>query len=165
MPNPRTSIRTDHSLSIRSNGLTIGRIQEWAPSHSRNVVQTYEINGATSGGVYETVPGNVTALNISIVRYDLYASKMEQAWGGGFDIYMLSDQRNPLTINEVWKNPDGSEEVWAYTGCWFTHIGRTHSAQGDRITKVNASLAYTRKYKAATLSYVGNLLVESLPEF
>jgi len=159
---PTINTRTDHSLSIRSGGRTVGRIQEWGPSHSRNVSQVYEINVATKGGVYETIPGNVSGLNISIVRFDLYKTKMEQAWGSGFDIHMLSDQHTPITINEHWKNPDGTEEIWTYTGCWFTNIGRSHSAVGDRITRVSASLAYTRKYKSSELTTIGLRLVDDI---
>jgi len=161
---PTTNTRTDHALSIRVGGVTVGRIQDWAPSHSRNISQVYEINVATKGGVYETIPGNISGLNISISRFDLYSSKMEQAWGPGFDIYMLSDQSTPLTINENWRNPDGTEETWTYTGCWFTSIGRSHSANGDRITRVNASLAYTRKYKSSELTTIGTRLVDDILE-
>jgi hypothetical protein len=71
---------------------------------------------------------------------------MEKAWGPGFSIILLSDQATSLKILEAWKNPDGTTLTNVYDGCWFTQIGRTHSAQGDRITKVNASLVYTKKY-------------------
>lgn len=30
-----------------------------------------------------------------------------------------------------------------YTGCWFTQLGRQHSAEGNRIVNVNATLVYT----------------------
>ena len=146
---PNTSTRTDHAVSIRVSGVTIGQIQDWTPQQSRTVTPAFELNAATSGEPYENVPGNLGGLTIGVNRYDLYTLKMEQVWGPSFDIQMLSQQSNPLTIQEKWLVPNGSPETWIYTGCWFTSLGRNHSAQGDRITKVNASLMYVKKYRAA----------------
>lgn len=146
---PNTTTRTDHAISIRVGGITIGQIQDWNPQQSRGLTPAFELNSATSGEPYENIPGNLSGLTIGVNRYDLYTIKMEQAWGAGFDIQMLSDQSNPLTIQERWLVPNGAKETWIYTGCWFTSLGRNHSAQGDRITKVNASLGYVKKYRAA----------------
>ena len=149
MPIPVTATRTDHALSIRVGGKTIGQIQDWNPQQNRTVTPVYELNSATSGEVNENVPGNITGLTITVNRYDLYTSKMEQVWGPNFDIQMLTDQTNSIQIQEKWLVPNGAPEVWIYTGCWFTSLGRNHSANGDRITKVNASLMYVKKYRAA----------------
>lgn len=146
---PNTSTRTDHAISIRVSGITIGQIQDWTPQQSRTVTPTFELNSATSGSVFENVPGNIGGLTIGVNRFDLYSSRMEQVWGPGFDIQMLTDQSNPITVNEKWLVPNAAPETWIYTGCWFTSLGRNHSAQGDRITKVNASLMYVKKYRAA----------------
>ena len=148
MPLPNTSIRTDHAISIRVGGKTIGQIQDWNPQQNRTVTPAYELNSATSGDVTENIPGNITGLTITVNRYDLYNAKMEEVWGPNFNISMLTDQTNPFQVQEKWLVPNGSPEVWIYTGCWFTAIGRNHSANGDRITKVNASLAYVKKYPA-----------------
>ena len=147
MPVPNTTTRTDHALAIRVNGVTIGQIQEWGPQQSRTVTPTFELNPATSGEVYENVPGNIGGLTVTVNRFDLYTSKMEEAWGPGFSIQMLTDQTDPLEIQERWQNPDGTFEVYVYSGCWFNSLGRNHSAQGDRITKVNASLTYAKKQR------------------
>jgi len=56
----------------------------------------------------------------------------------------LTDQSNPLEISEKWSNPDGSTELFVYTGCWFTNLGRNLTANGDRIVSVSASLMYER---------------------
>jgi len=149
MPLPNTATRTDHALSIRVSGKTIGQIQDWNPQQNRTVTHTYELNSATSGEVYENVPGNITGLNITVNRYDLYTSKMEDVWGPDFSIQMLTDQTNPIQVQEKWLKPNGSPEVYVYSGCWFTSLGRNHSAQGDRITKVNASLMYVKKYRVS----------------
>jgi hypothetical protein len=145
---PNTSTRTDHALSIRVDGVTIGQIQDWNPQQNRTVTPTYELNSATSGEVYENVPGNITGLTITVNRFDLYNKRMEQVWGTDFDIEMLTDQTNPIQVTEKWINPGGSPEKWVYSGCWFSSLGRTHSANGDRITKVNASLMYVKKYRS-----------------
>lgn len=141
---PNTSIRTSHALAIRAGGVVIGQVQEWAPSQTRGVTATYEINPATAGEVFENVPGNIGGLTISVSRYDLFKKKMEQAWGSSFSIQMLSDQNNPLEITEKWSNPDGTTELLVYTGCWFTQLGRQHSASGDRIVMVRAQLQYQK---------------------
>jgi hypothetical protein len=146
---PNTSTRTDHAISIRVGGNIIGHIQDWGPQQGRTITPVYELNSATSGEVIENVPGNVNGLTLSVTRYDLYKAKMEEVWGLGYNIQMLSDQTNPLTIQEKWINPLGAAEVWIYTGCWFSSLGRSHSANGDRITKVSAALAYVKKYQAA----------------
>jgi hypothetical protein len=72
---------------------------------------------------------------------------MEEVWGNNFNIIMLTDQGVALEVNEMWMNPSGSPEYYLYSGCWFQSLGRNHSAQGDRITKVNASLMYVKKYR------------------
>lgn len=141
---PNTTVRTSHAVAIRANGVTIGQIQTWAPTQSRGVVHTYELNSATTGEVYENVPGNLTNLTIQVSRYDLFKKKMEQAWGTNFNIQMLTDQSNPLEISEKWSNPDGSIELYVYTGCWFTNLGRNMTANGDRIINVSAALMYER---------------------
>lgn len=146
---PQTTVRTDHAVSILVNGTAIGHIQEWAPQQARNITPIYEVNAAGQGNVLENVPGISTGLTIGIMRYDLFTSRMEQVWGPSFDITMLTEQHNPITINERWQQPNGRVEIWTYTGCWFSSLGRTHSASGDRITKVRASLMYVKKYKVS----------------
>ena len=148
---PKVNTRTDHSLSINVAGKSIGRIQDWIPQQSRNIETIYEVNSAGCGNVFEQVPGIMTGLTINIVRFDLYNKKMEQVWGPDFDITMLCDQINPIRVNEKWSNADGTMEIWTYMGCWFSSLGRAHSAVGDRITRVNATLVYTKKYKVSAI--------------
>lgn len=147
MPIPNTTTRTSHAIAIRCDGISVGMIQGWNPSQTRGVVSTYELNPVTSGEIYENVPGNIAGTTVNVTRYDLFNKKMEQAWGIGFDITMLTDQTQPLSIQEKWTNPDGSTELWVYSGCWFTSLGRTISATGDRIINVSAALMYQKKRK------------------
>lgn len=141
---PETSTRTSHAVAIRADGVTIGQIIQWQPNQARTVTATYEINPATTGEVYEQVPGNLTGLTITVQRYDLYSAKMEEVWGSNFSIQLLTDQTQGLNIQERWTNPDNTTEVTLYSGCWFTSLGRALSSQDDRIVRVNANLAYTR---------------------
>jgi hypothetical protein len=152
---PNVATRTDHSISIRAGGVTVGRIQNWGPSQTRNVEALYELNSATSGGMAEQVPSVISGLTINVTRYDLYDKKMEQIWGIGNGFLLLTDQTTPFRINERWDNPDDTVEMWTYVGCWFTSLGRTHSSQGDRITKVNATIAYTNKYQVSSSDIAG----------
>lgn len=170
---PNTSVRNDHAVSIRANGKIIGLIQDFSPQQARTVAHSYEINSAAPGVVYENIPGVATGLTIGITRIDLFSTKMEEAWGPGYDLTMLTNQHNPLTIMEWWENPiespiykdvyaeqaslspvykkvDTDLEVWVYEGCWFTSLGRQLSANGDRIVRVNASLIYKRKYQLSS---------------
>lgn len=179
MGHPQTDTRTDHGLSIRVEGLDIGRIQTWAPSQARAVRHEYEINAITTGGVYENIPSTASNLIINVTRYDLYREKFEQAWGIDFDIGMLTDQTNPFQVWERWESPtttpaadisflfpkDGFlrkiydeakrdevhvlKELYIYSGCWFENIGRNHTVTGDRLVAVDATIRYGRKYKAA----------------
>lgn len=145
---PNTTTRTDHALSIQVGGTSIGHIQEWTPQQSRTVTPVYELKTDTSGTVIENVPGNIGGLTITVNRFDLYTDRMEQVWGLNSSIEMLTDQQNQIVVQERWTNPDGTTEVWTYEGCWFTSLGRTHSAGADRIVKVNASMMYVKKYRA-----------------
>lgn len=149
MPIPNTATRTSHACSIRVDGVTIGMIQSWNPAMGRTVTPIYEINSATSGEVIENVPGNITGLTMTVDRVDLFNKKMEEVWGANFNIQMLTDQTNPITIQEKWLNPNGSPEIWMYTGCWFTSLGRNQSSSDDRIIRVNAQMMYVKKYRAA----------------
>jgi hypothetical protein len=145
MNTPNTSTATSHGKSIRVDGTTIGMIQTWVPSQNRPATPVYELNAANSGEVFEQVPGNLGGLTITVTRYDLFKSKMEDVWG--FKMVMLTDQTNSIEIREKFQHPDGTTEVEVYTGCWFTSLGRNLSAQGDRIINVNAALAYKKKQK------------------
>lgn len=138
---PDTLARTSHSLTIKVNGVTVGMINGWNPQQSRDVNPIYELNVETSGLPLENIPGNVKGLQISVNRYDLWVKRMEEAFGTT-DLTMLSNQQSPFTVQEVWTKPDNTQEVWEYTGCWFTNLGRSFRSDDNRIVNVNASLVY-----------------------
>jgi len=145
---PTTLTRTSHSVTILVNGTPIGLISGWSPQMSRAVQPIYELNAETSGLPYENIPGNVTGLTISVTRFDLWTAKMEEAFGT-VDLTMLSNQQAPFTIQEKWSKPDGSTETYAYTGCWFTSLGRNLRSDDNRLVQVSATLVYLSKNKVA----------------
>lgn len=102
MPVPFTEIRTSHAISIRVANKVIGRIQTWGPSQGRDVKLKYEINATGTGAPIEAVPGVSTAQTIQVARYDLYTRKMEEIWGLPMPLHMLTNQNDPLDIEEKW---------------------------------------------------------------
>jgi hypothetical protein len=148
---PGVGVVTSHSLTMYggSDGSTpIGVIQSWHPQSSRTATHVYEINSDTSGAPVDLVPGNVTGLTITVNRFDVFNSKMEQAFGSK-DMAMLTDQTSPFTVKEVWKFVGQSDQVFYYTGCWFSQLGRTMSSTDDRIVKVDATITYLACIKRA----------------
>lgn len=143
---PDTLTRTAHSLTIIVNGKPIGLISGWSPQMSRAVQPIYEINAETSGLPYENIPGNVTGLTISVTRFDLWTAKMEEAFGTT-DLTMLSHQQSPFSVQEKWSKPDGTSEIYEYSGCWFTSLGRGLRSDDNRLVQVNATLVYLYKKK------------------
>ena len=144
---PQTLVRTSHSLTIRSNGVSIGLVNGWNPTISRTITPIYEIKTRTSGDPLEKVPGNVTGQTIAVQRYDLYTERMEQAFGTR-DLMMLSLQDAPFQVIERWQFPTnvgGGIEIIRYTGCWFSNIGKNYRSDGDRIVNVNATLEYVTR--------------------
>jgi hypothetical protein len=152
---PNTVSQLSHALAIRANGQTVGTIHEWTPRQTRTITELYEFGQITAGtgGVqpggpgepYEKVPGNVSGMEIGVNRYDVYTTQMEAAFGTP-DLTMLSRQFDPFTVTESWKSPDGTQDYTnSYLGCWFSDLGRTFDAKGDRTVNVNATLHYTRK--------------------
>lgn len=161
---PNTVTTTNHGLLIQVGGVVIGAIHSWAPSMARAVTEVYAFGddstvlgqGSAAGSIaavgagdpYENVPGNVTGLSIRVDRYDLYNKQMESQFTKPVTMTMLSDQLDPFEVVEVLKKPSAQgrgQNTSTYQGCWFTSLGRTHSATDDRIVKVGAELKYTRK--------------------
>ena len=143
---PNTLVRTTHAVTIRANNITVGVINTWNLTMTRQVTHIYELNQATSGVPIEAVPGNVGGLTIAVNRYDLYTRRMEQAFGTP-NFEMISDQSNPFEVRETWRFPNNAVEARAYIGCWFNSIGRQYQAAGDRIVNVSASLTFVRKVR------------------
>ncbi|RLI87333.1 MAG: hypothetical protein DRP01_02170 [Archaeoglobales archaeon] len=99
---PVTKLRTSHAITIRAGGKIVGHIQSWAPSQGKDVQPKFEINAITKGAPVEYVPGNLTTQTIQVNRLDLYTAKMEEVWGTSKPLWMLTDQHNPIDIEEKW---------------------------------------------------------------
>lgn len=140
---PYTKIVTQHVISIRINGQTIGYIQTFVPSQTRTLTPVYEINSSTSGRRIEIAPGNVDADTLGVSRYDIYRKLMWQAFGFSATIVHLSDHLRPFDVKEIWKTPEGETYGTLYTGCWFSDTGRSFGATGDRLVLVSATLQVT----------------------
>jgi hypothetical protein len=144
---PITTARTSHAITIKTDkGITIGLVKQWNPSQNRAITPIYELNVETSGDPLENIPGNVQNLKIKVTRYDLFTTKMEEAFGTA-ELVFLSDQDRPFSVQETWRKPDGTTEGWQYTGCWFESIGRNLQSDDTRMVLVDASLAYVRRIK------------------
>lgn len=133
-------------MTIRANGITVGKLQTWNIAQTRGITHIYEIDSRTSGEPVEAVPGNVGGLTISVSRYDLYTRRMEQAFGTP-DFEMLSDQNNPFECREVWRFPNNATESRKYEQCWFNNIGRNYSATDNRVVMVSAGITFVRKVR------------------
>jgi len=134
MAYPNTNVATSHVVVIQAGGSNIGLIQSWSPSQSRTVTPYYEINPVGGGEVAENIPGVSTGLTIQISMFELYTKRAEQVWGPDFNITMLVDQTNPLTITEKWRDPTQAvpkneknpiKQAWSSTKKQFRDIGKT----------------------------------------
>lgn len=162
-PNSRT--QTSHAVTIHSsrNGQMIGAINEWNPTQSLGVTAVYEFGqvtgpyGSVFGAPYEKVPGNITGQTVGVRRYDIYTAQMESAFGTA-DLTMLSNDPGVanggtglMDIRERWVTPGSTNNYDdIYMGCWFSQLGRTLSATGERIINVNATLEYTHRQRIRT---------------
>lgn len=154
---PNTLTLTNHGMLITAGpGIVVGAISDWRPEHSQTVTAVYAFGGtpvapndteAARGEPYENVPGNVQNMSIAVSRYDIITSLFEAAFGTP-DLEMLGFQSNAIQCREFVKTPQGALDFhWIYHGCWFSRLGRTHSASQDRIVKVEATLNFTRRRK------------------
>lgn len=150
-----TVSRLSHSITIRANGVTIGAISELKEQHSQGLKALYGLGtfeqpgrySARSGEPYEIVPNNVEPITLDIQRYDLVATKLEQAFNTAFDLTVLSNQVSGIEVFQIERKTDGTIEGFVYRGCWFESLGRTLSAEGERVIQANATLKAVTKQR------------------
>jgi hypothetical protein len=137
-------------VTIQAQGVTVGLINGWAPTQGRTVTPIFQVMEDNSGNPEELMPGNITGLSITVTRYDIYKTRMEEAFGT-VDLVMLTRQNTPFDVIEAWQLPGSKEgkERFLYSGCWFTSLGRTLSSNDARIVNVNATLMYTKKLRVS----------------
>jgi hypothetical protein len=140
---PFTKAATQHVISIRVNGQTVGYIQSWNSNQAKTLTPVYELNSATSGRRVEVVPGNTNADSVDVTRFDIYKNLLWKAFGFDANIVHLQDMLRPFDVKEVWKEPDGNTHGILYTGCWFGSITRNYAVTGDRIISASAKMEVT----------------------
>jgi len=158
VPTPFTATRTTHALTIHGSGPgrrgIIGAVHAFNTTQSRTTEDVFEVQSLGYGRPADVVPQNLTTRTMDIQRYDLFKRSMEQVFGKrAWELIDLTDQSHPFTLRTTWGEPGfpgiTRKNVFEYTGCWFTNLGRTSSATDDRIVKVNATLVWTRRYRVA----------------
>lgn len=154
---PNTRTQTSHSLVIVANGIPIGAVNQWNPDQTLATTPLFEFGSFTGpfgtdfGSPYETVPGNLSNMQIRVQRYDLYSAQMERAFGTRSLEMLTREVGDPnitgaLTLRERWTAPNTQDRyAMLYEGCWFTNIGRTYSSTDSRIINVNATIVYTSR--------------------
>lgn len=153
---PFTSTMTNHGLLIQvAPGEAVGAITSWAPRQNRTATPVFEFGQLTTGGgddvpadpgePFEIVPGNIGGTEINVRRYDIYTKRFENAFKTN-NLMMLTRQDKSIRLIEFWASPEGTLDfTYIYYGCWFTNIGREHSAENNRIVMANATLMYARR--------------------
>lgn len=148
-----TQTQLSHALAIRANGRSIGAVNEWNPSQNRGFTELYAFGteghqyGKGNGDPFELAPGNISGQQIAVRRYDLYASLMEDAFtNANPSLDMLSKQNDPLQLREQWASPDNANNrAYVYDGAWFSELGKSYSATGDRVVNTSATIMFTVK--------------------
>jgi hypothetical protein len=143
---PQTYAITSHVITmLASDGSVIGMVNGWTPAQTRAIAPIFELNVATSGVPIENIPGNLGGLTLTVSRYDIYTDRMEQAFGTP-DMDVLTDQTTPFFVYEQWSNQDGTiYKAYAYTGCWFSNLGRAFRSDDNRVILVNATINYINR--------------------
>ena len=155
---PFTSTMTNHGLLIQVGGEAVGAITKWSPKQARQGTAVFEFGNTTVGGgddtfadpgePYEIVPGNISGTDITISRYDIYTKRFEKQFNTN-NLMMLTRQDKSIRLLEYWTTPAGSIDFqYIYYGCWFTSIGREHSAESNRIVMANATVMFSRRREA-----------------
>lgn len=152
---PNTLAQLSHGMVIRTEGTTVGAVNEWNPRINRTLTDLYEFGpvdtrySQISGEPFEVVPGNVSGMQIDVRRWDLFASQIETAFETP-DITMLSNQFDAFSVREAWTSPSNLNNfIRNYKGCWFQDVGRTMDAKGDRTINAGGTIRYTRRDRIA----------------
>lgn len=150
---PNTRVRMTHAYTLRTaNGQIIGAVQSVDERQRREVDDHYEVDPNAHGEVADMSPGVLSGRTLSIERFDLYASIMEEALGTS-ELVMLTDQSVGLKLRDHWSSPSGvlfgGQKQYEYLPCWFTDLGRSKKVDGDRLVRVSAELVWGRKRRVA----------------
>ena len=147
---PITTAQLSHAMVIRTNGVTIGALNEWNPRINRTLTDLFEFGQVTGpyasnpGEPFDVVPGNVTGMQVDVRRWDLYTQQAETVFGP--QVEMLSNQFAAFGMREVWTSPGNlNDYTMIYSGCWWQDLGRTLDAKGDRSINAGGTIRFTRR--------------------
>jgi len=159
MPVPVTELRTSHAITIRVANQVIGRIQGWTPAQARDVKPKYEINAIGTGLPVEQVPGVMSAQTLQISRYDLYLNKMEEIWGTPKPLYALTDQHNPIEIEEKWIKIGNPAKPFLP---WMSAVGGSPFTSSDLLNDIGASTKVGKFFGVGTQNETAGIPVGEL---
>lgn len=149
---PQTATRTTHALAlyvtVNKRPRPIGAVQSFASTQNRTVDEEYEIEVNSVGLPRDLVPQVLGTRTLTIKRYDLYTSLMEEVFGDS-EFVMLTDQATPFTLRKVWTPPSLFSEpsYFEYRGCYFTSLGRSLSSTDTRISGADATIVWKQRVK------------------
>jgi hypothetical protein len=157
---PVTKTKTAYSLTLhltvgQKRGV-IGAVHEIATRQRQEVDEEWEVNSLATGIPRELIPQIVSGRSITLKRYDLYSSTLEQLLGievDGVGAVTLANQTGPMSMRFMWKNPSSGDadlvllntpttQVYEYCDCYITDIGRTVSMNGNIIVGADATIVW-----------------------
>jgi hypothetical protein len=108
--------------------------------------EEYEVNALAIGLPRAIVPQNLLTRSITLERYDLYASTLEQLLGievDGIEGLSLASNAGPLALHVYKTSPiTGQVQTRVYQGCYCESVGRTVDAKNNTIVGANAVLRW-----------------------
>lgn len=155
---PLTTVRTDYSMTLHvtvgTRRAVVGGVYEFDHQQSLGTRDVFTVSANPDGSPAEVLPMALTGRTIRLVRYDLFRSIFEQLFNGGApELVLLSDQISGLSLRERWSYPSvlipggGAQPTYEYLGCKITSLGRALNAEGDRISRTNASITWRTRRK------------------
>src|SRR5687768_146493 len=114
---PVSKTVTSYALTIHATvGLrrgVVGAIHEISTAQTLAIDEEYEIDALARGFPRELIPQIVSGRTITVQRYDLYRSTLEQVFGEP-ELVTLADQTGPLSLRLTWRAPEPSSIVGAF---------------------------------------------------
>ena len=150
---PTTNARLTHAYRLRtSGGRTIGAVYQCDEDQGRNVDLEFEVDVNGVGQPADIIPQDMTTQTLTIARWDLYTSVIEEAFTN-FELSMLTDQSRGFRLQEVWRAPtsilNSTGRLYEYRPCFFARIGRKKSATDERTTRTDAVIVWLDRSRIA----------------
>lgn len=139
---------TSTNISIYSNGMKIGFVQNFSPNEQRTITPIQELG---TEGVVQMVAGNTNGGSISLSKFALYNANLFNSLGltdsGKYDNKMenpfktLKNQRVPLEI--VVRTECANKVIEEkYIDCWLTNYSKTIASSTITITE-SCTISYS----------------------